>query len=198
MTENSLPRSYDNFRQTISDMNTGVIKPRYLGGGSESQVFEATLDDGRYAVKFANRYTVLDRPRNTAAATQRKIDAGLRGLGIAGLEQIATASIEDSVAVYNLVEGKIVKLMTDEDLQKVTETQMLSFYDSIDRAIEAGIEFDPWNQDGSNVIYSPDAGFTLIDYFVDYAKISPEESKLNGFRALGAAAAKLVGIFGER
>lgn len=198
MLENTLPRNYDNFKQAVADIKTGVTEVRYLGGGSESQVFELTLDELGYAVKFANRYTVLGRPRNTVRATQRKIDAGLRGFRLDGLEQIQAASVEDGVAIFKLIEGQTVKSMTDEELQRVTATQMSSLYDTIDRAVKVGIEFDPWNQDGSNAIYNIDTGFTLIDYFVDYANTSPSESRVNGFKSLGSAALKLVDIFGER
>jgi hypothetical protein len=119
-------------------------------------------------------------------------------LRLDGLEQIQAASVEDGVAIFKLIEGQTVKSMTDEELQRVTAAQMSSLYDTIDRAVKVGIEFDPWNQDGSNAIYNIDTGFTLIDYFVDYANTSLSESMVNGFKSLGSAALKLVDIFGER
>lgn len=139
---------------------------------------------------------INDKLRNTVRATQRKIDAGLRGLNVAGLEQIQSASSQESVAIYTLVNGQTVSSMSEADLELITDSQMTSFFEVVDTAVEIGIEFDPWNQDGSNVMYSPDSGFTLIDYFVDYAKTTKEESRLNGYRTLGFQAIKLARIFG--
>lgn len=191
----NLPQPYEKFESTVEDIRTGAKQVRFLGGGSESEVFEAEVDGQFYAVKFARRYTRLDRPRNTAAATQRKVDAGLRGLGVSGLEQIQTASAERGVAIYDRVDGTTVKTLSEADLTFVTKTQMESFFETVDTAVEMGIEFDPWNRDGTNVLYSPRNGFTLIDYFVDYAQTTKEESRLNGYRALGAQAIKLSNIF---
>lgn len=196
MENPKLPQPYEKFESTIEDIRTGAKQVRYLGGGSESTVYEAEVDERLYAAKFAVQWTRLDRPRNTAAATQRKIDAGLRGLGVTGLEQIQSASTERGVAIYDLVNGITVRSMSDIDFESVTESQMTSFFEVVDSAVELGIEFDPWNQDGTNVMYSPESGFTLIDYFVEYARTTREENRINGYRTLGFQAMKLASIFG--
>ncbi len=134
--------------------------------------------------------------RNTVAATQRKIDAGLRGLNISGLEQIQSASAEDAVAIYTFIDGQTVCSMSDTDIESISDSQMTAFFEVVDMAVEMGIQFDPWNQDGSNVMYSADTGFTLIDYFVDYTRTTKEENRLNGYRALGSQAINLARIFG--
>lgn len=139
---------------------------------------------------------INDRVRNTVAATQRKIDAGLRGLNVSGLEQIQSASAEDTIAIYTLIDGQNVCSMTDTDMESISDSQMATFFEVVDAAVELGIQFDPWNQDGSNVMYSPETGFTLIDYFVDYTRTTKEEDRLNGYRALGYQAVKLARIFG--
>lgn len=197
MYEDKLPQPYSVFDETVEAIRTGAIVARYLGSGSESEVYEAIVDNRKYAVKFANKLTRNDHQRNTIAATQRKIDAGLRGLGISGLEQIQAASPEAGVAIYDFIDGTTIDRMSEDDMRQVTEPQLLAFRDSIDRAVAIGIEFDPWNQDGSNLLYDPSKGFTLIDYFVDYAKISPEESRLNGIKALGSKAVLFAGLLGE-
>ncbi len=196
MEKNTIPQPYKKFESTIEEIRTGALQVRYLGGGSESRVYEAAVDDRLYAAKFAVKWTHLDRPRNTARATQRKIDAGLRGLDVAGLEQIESASTEAGVAVYGLLNGKTVASMAEEELASVSDAQMTSFFKTVDTAVELGIEFDPWNQDGSNVMYSPEEGFTLIDYFVEYAQTTKEESRLNGYKSLGFQAIKLAQVFG--
>lgn len=192
MTTNLLPKSYEDFKPTVDDIKSGSIEVTYLGGGSESQVFKALIDNTLYAVKFANPYTVLDRRRNTARATQRKIDAGVRGLDVDGLEQIQAASTDDGVAIYNLVKGTTIRSMTVDDLSQITEKQIQSLCETIKTAAAAGIEFDPWNQDGTNVLYSPDTGFVLIDYFIEYTQKSPEENIKNGYKSLGSTALDLL------
>lgn len=197
MMENpKLPQPYEKFESTIEDIITGAKQVRYLGGGSESSVYEAEVDDQIYAARFALKWTRLDRPRNTVAATQRKIEAGLRGLEIPGLEQIQSASTERGVAIYELVDGVTINSMDETDLKSVTELQVASFFETVDAAVEMGIEFDPWNQDGSNLMYSSESGFTLIDYFVDYTQTTKEENRLNGYRSLGYRGLILAKIFG--
>ncbi len=120
----------------------------------------------------------------------------MRGLNISGLEQIQSASAEDTVAIYTLIDGKTVRSMTDTDMESISDSLMATFFEVVDTAVELGIQFDPWNQDGSNVMYSPEAGFTLIDYFVDYTRTTKEQDRLNGYRSLGSQAVKLARIFG--
>lgn len=86
----------------------------------------------------------------------------MRGLNISGLEQIQSASAEDTVAIYTLIDGKTVRSMTDTDMESISDSLMATFFEVVDTAVELGIQFDPWNQDGSNVMYSPEAGFTSL------------------------------------
>jgi hypothetical protein len=197
MINMNLPNQYSEFKQVVDEIRTGSVQVRYLGGGAESEVYEAILDDKKYAVKFANKYTRLDRPRNTERATQRKIDAGLRGLGVQGLEQIKAASTEEGVAIFELIEGTTVQSMDDTAIANVSSREFQMFCETINQAVELGIEFDPWNQDGSNVVYTPNVGFTAIDYFVNYAKTSPDDNRVNGLLALGSAAMKFIDRFGN-
>lgn len=191
MEKKLLPQPYEKFEASINDIKAGAVKARCIGGGSESTVYEIEADSQAYAAKFAVAWTRLDRPRDTAAATQRKIDAGL-----AGLEQIEAASTDAGVAVYKLIGGKTLRSMDLAELEQITEAQMTSFFEIVDNAAKLGIEFDPWNQDGSNAMYSPEQGFTLLDYFVDYAKTTKDESRINGYKPLGFQALKLAKIFG--
>lgn len=190
-----LPYKYDEFKETVDGLRSGEVEAKYIGSGSESNVFEVTIDGNKYAVKFANKLTTLGRTRNTGQATQRKIDAGLRGLGMAGLEQIQAASIEEGVSIFKLIDGMMAKTMTDDAVEQVSRLDFQNFCNTVNQAAEVGIEFDPWNQDGSNVLYNPNTGFTLLDYFVGYARTAPEDSKVNGLLSLGPAAMKLVDIF---
>ena len=196
MENKSMPQPYGKFEAAIEDIKTGATQVRFLGNGSESEVFEMSVDDDLYAAKFAIAWTRIGRPRDTARATQRKIDAGMRGLYVPGLEQIQSASTDAGVAIYSLVDGKNVASMAEEEIAQITDDQMASFFETVDAAVEIGIEFDPWNQDGSNVMFSPQEGFTLIDYFVDYAETDKEESRLNGYRSLGSQAINLAQRFG--
>ena len=196
MNSESLPKEYREFESAVNDINTGAMQVEYLGGGSESQVFRLAVGSEAYAVKFAKKWTRLDRPRDIVTATQRKIDAGMRGLGVDGLEQIETASPEDGVSIFDIAMGITASTMTNEEIDGVTEAELQRLVKTIDTAVELGIEFDPWNQDGSNALYLPGVGFTLIDYFVDYAKTSTEQSRDNGFKALGGVAVRLAEKYG--
>ncbi len=191
-----LPRPYEYFDETIEAIKSGKIENKRIGGGSESNVYLASINDEDFAIKFAIAWSRLGRPRKTDAATQRKIDAGICGLNVTGLEQIQSGSIEKGVAVYDFVSGQTVGSMNETDIEQITEAHMADFFATVDTAVELGIEFDPWNQDGSNVIYSPESGFTLIDYFVDYTKTSKDENRLNGYKSLGSKAVELARLFG--
>lgn len=198
MSGESLPKEYTEFESAVNDIKTGAVQVEYLGGGSESRVFKLVIESEAYAVKFAKKWTSLDRPRNIVAATQRKIDAGIRGLGVDGLEQIEAASTENGVSIFDIAMGVTASTMTNEEVDGVTEAEVQRLINTINTAAELGIEFDPWNQDGSNALYLPGVGFTLIDYFVDYAKTTAEQSRDNGFKALGEVAVKLTKKFGLR
>lgn len=84
MNEEKLPQPYEKFDLAVEDIKNNPDGRIRIGGGSESNVYAAKIDEENYAVKFAVAWTRLDRPRNTEAATQRKIDAGLRGLNVTG------------------------------------------------------------------------------------------------------------------
>lgn len=115
---------------------------------------------------------------------------------MAGLEQIQSASAKDGVAIYTRVNGQTLQSMNENDIESITDSQMTAFFETVDTAVEMGIQFDPWNQDGSNVMYSPGDGFTLIDYFIDYTNTTKEENRLNGYKSLGPQVIRLAKKFG--
>lgn len=192
---NYLPKSYDGFRPFVVDIKTGNSDAEFVGCGAESSVWRITLDDFDYVIKTANEYSARGRLRDTIRATEQKIVAGLKGQGISGLEQIQAGSPEDSVVIYNYVNGINASRMSDEDIGNVTQDQVSALRRSVSTATQAGIEFDWMNSGGDNVIFNSISGFTLIDYWSASREVSMEGNKRCVIKSLGPAGMKLAGVF---
>ena len=192
MNKNVLPLPYIVFAPVVADIKAGTSTARYLGAGSESRVWQVTQDGAGYAVKIANAVSLRGRPRNTYAATAQKISVGLRGLGIAGLEQLQTGSPEDGAVVYDFVCGVRVSEMTDAIAQLVTPRHLEGLWKTVAAATVAGIEFDGWNDKGENAFFCPRRGFTLIDYQAA-ENITFEQNMKFVTRSLGHLGTRLCG-----
>lgn len=192
---NYLPKTYEEFRPFVAGIKAGEGDAEFVGSGAESSVWRIARDDSDYVVKLANEYSVRGRRRNTIGATEQKIVSGLRGQGIAGLEQLQAASPEEGALIYDYANGTTLSKMTDQDINNVTQGQVSDLWRTVLSATEAGIEFDWMNSGGDNVIFNSESGFTLIDYWSASRKISMEENRKRVIKSLGPAGLKLADVF---
>lgn len=192
MSEKLLPMPYQQFEDTINTIKSSPKEATFLGQGAESTVWKFTLENEEFVAKFANTLSVRGRPRDTVGATESKIKAGVRGLGIRGLEQIRAASPQDGVAIYAYVDGYPLSAFTSQDMPTISPDNIEAFDETIRRASDTQIEIDGLNKNGGNVIYSPKAGLTIIDYWASERPISYELNRKFAYRALGPIALRLA------
>jgi predicted Ser/Thr protein kinase len=192
---NYLPKMYDEFKHSVSGIKAGNADAEFIGEGAESTVWRMTQSGLDYAVKLANEYSVRGRRRDVVGATKQKIVSGLRGQGIAGLEQLQAASPEEGALIYDYVNGITLSKMTDQDINNVTQDQVSALWRTVLSATQAGIEFDWMNSGGDNVIFNSESGFTLIDYWSASQKINMEENRKRVIKSLGPVGLKLVDVF---
>ncbi len=197
MSERYFERSYSEFEPLVREIKTGTSTAEFIGDGAESSVWRVALDGISYAVKCTNVYSSRGRRRDVQRATEAKIEAGLRGVGIPGLEQICTASVEDGVVVYDFVNGTVLSKATEADMSKVTSEHITAFQETVFLATEARIEIDGWNSKGGNAFFSPQEGFTLIDY-VARENITYKDNLTFAIRSLGQAGLGLNIYFPDR
>lgn len=193
MFENDLPRRYDEFQPIVADIKAGAGRFVLAGEGVESRVWRVSLATGEYAVKIAKEGALSSRgrPRDPCLMTKQKIMSGLDALGIRGLEQLETGSIEDTAVIYRYVEGINLTQLTENDALKITEDQVAGFLDTVAKATEAGLIFDGNNPSGANAFYDPKEGFTLIDYQQAWWPVSYEENRSFAIQSLGSVALNL-------
>jgi hypothetical protein len=168
---NRIFRSYSEFAPIVASIKAGDSSARFLGSGAESSVWHSTVNGTEYVIKLINTLSARGKPRDTLRATEGKINAGIRGLGIRGLEQLQAASLDDRATVHEYAQGIPVSSMTEADAEMISDKHIADLYETILSATEAGIEFDGWNSEGDNAFFSPDSGFTLIDYWATERKI---------------------------
>lgn len=185
MTRESLPQSYEPYRQAVDAIKAGQSDAVYLGSGAESSVWRVCNDDYDYVVKLAQPTSVRGRSRDMFRATEAKITNGTRGLGVRGLEQFITASAPDGAAIYQFVEGRSFQVVSDAQLEQVTPQQISSLWQTVALASRLGIEFDGRNTSGGNIFYDSVAGFTLIDYSVISGPIAYDYNRKFVLKSMG-------------
>jgi predicted Ser/Thr protein kinase len=190
MIKEILPWPYDVFEPIVADIKAGTSSAEFLGSGSESSVWRATIEGSDYAIKFAREYSPRGRRRDTRKAVEGNVAAGLRGLGILGLEQLRTASPEDGVTIYDYASGTKIAEMTDEAIKAIAPAHVTALAETVAAATKAGIELDGWNDEGGNAFFCPLKGFTLIDYW-STENISLEDNKKYAMRSLGRVGVEL-------
>lgn len=190
MSEQLLPRNFEDFRESIEAIKDGAGE--YVGGGSESYVWRAILDDEAYAIKISQPLSPRGKPRDTFRATQGAIDVGIRALGITGLEQIVAGNPEEGAAIYSFAPGVNLAKVSSRSEVPATEEQREQLYETIKKATEVDIEFDWMNTYGSNAFYCVDSGFTLIDYWKSFTPLDAELNRSNAIKSLGPVAMRLL------
>lgn len=179
---------YPRFRPFIETIKTNPDPDDFLGAGSESEVWQLAIDEGDYVAKLPRKLSMRDKPRNIPKVVQNMVEIASRGLGFTGLEQVAAASLEDGVVIYERAQGVCVGGMTAASVNAVTDEQVSSLLQNVRCATRAGVMFDGWNTSGSNAFYDVNTGFTLIDY---WSGVVDEQTNmryvLRSFGAVGAS-----------
>lgn len=185
--------NYREFEFVKEEIEAG--EGEYIGEGSESTVWRVNRESGTYAVKVINPLSLSPRgrPRSVPLVAKMKVEAGIRGQGVEGLEQIRAASLEDGVVIWDYAQG-----IKEFDAATIPDSQIGALMATICTATSLGLQFDGCNRSGGNAIYSPDRGFTLIDYDVTVDnRLSVKENTKYALRSLGAAGVVLAGKLGE-
>lgn len=190
MFEKDLPRQYEEFQPLVAEIKAGTSDAKFIGEGTESRVWQLQLDDMDYAVKIAKsgRFSFRGRPISPQLVAKGKIESGLKALGISGLEQIESGSVDESVAIFKYVKGTRLTNLTAQDAERITKDQLLSLLTTVELATQAGIMFDGQNPSGANAFYDPDNGFTLIDYDPDWQSTTYQENWAYVVQSIGPLA----------
>lgn len=183
-----LPQPFDKFKESVERIKSRETDAQFLGRGAESNVWKVGEGESAYVVKLMNERSVRDRPRNTVSAAEGKVEAGLSGLGVVGLEQIIAASPTDGAVIYQYVEGTTAGNLSYEQVSKITQKQISSLCKTVEIASQRNIEIDGWNDSGGNIIYNPREGFTLIDYWQANRLITFELNRKFVLNSLGRTA----------
>lgn len=190
MSEKDFPVQYELFQPYIKDIEQNAP---LIGEGAESKVYSIEIANKNYAIKIAKSgvRNIRDRIKDRGLMTKASIESGLLGVDIKGIEQFVTGSTEDYAAVYQLVSGFRLTEATNEMPEQVTYEQKEAFYESVAKATDAGLAFDSRNPSGANSFYSPELGFTLIDYEKAYWRLTYKENLSAAINSLGPIACRL-------
>jgi len=178
---------YEQFKPIVAEIENNA---QFIGAGAESDAYSIRLSFGGYVIKIAKKDALNGRGRimDRGLMTKSKINSGLKGLGIAGLEQFVAGSIEDYAAIYQLVEGIQLDRITDSYVELITSEQKEQLNQTIVEATEVGLAFDGANPSGTNAFYNPEKGFTLIDYKEAYWPLTYRQNWSAALRSLGPVA----------
>jgi hypothetical protein len=158
-----LVRYNEEFRPVVSKLRDDLSAtsepgshPDFVGSGYNSAVFRVHHGDTEFAVRIPDkghlcRGVVVDSHLTGAAL----------GRGIPHFEQIVAASYEDGITVAEMVPGKVLYDVSEEDMKCITEDQLSDLLDATETALNRGIRID---QNPGNILYDPNAGFGIIDY----------------------------------
>lgn len=188
--KNDLPVDYEVFQQTVADLLYDGSNFNFLGAGADSRVYRIDLPMGSFAVKIAKEGALNSRGRVMCRSmmTSSNINSGIRGLGVPGIEQIVSGSVDNYIAIYNIAKGNILSRVTDDYLDYVTAEQKEALYETVKIATDKGLAFDGYNPSGANAFYDMDEGFTLIDYRIPYWNMTFSENWSAAMRSLGPVA----------
>lgn len=186
---NDLLTNYEKFKPKVKQIRSDRAGTDFIGVGAESEVWRVEVDGSVFALKALRQYSPRGVQRDIAGAVREKVEAGCRGKGIAGLEQIHAASQKDGIVIHNYVPSGCL------NPYDVTDEQLESLVATVTEATNAGIEIDGRNEWG-NTIYSPVDGFTLIDYWAAKNEVSFQVNIRNALGSLGNRGVMLGGRLG--
>jgi len=187
MLNEDLSSQYEPFKLIVENIENNAA---FIGAGIESRVYRTDLASGSYAIKIAqkNARNARDRIKDRGLMTKSKINSGMKAIGINGLEQFVTGSIEDCAAIYQFVDGIRLNDIDVINTEVITAEQKEKLYQTIAEATEVGLAFDNANPSGANAFYNPINGFTLIDYSEAYWPVTYQENWSAAIRSLGPIA----------
>jgi len=155
--EESINLYNEQFTDAISDLQNKITETdpkelsEYLGSGSNGSAFRIEVDGKEYAAKFTN--SVLQ--------SNFEIKPLLKAAGIEHVSQFVCHSFEDGVVIMELLPGTDVTNFTSETKPEYTDTDLEGLIDTVFELESAGLVIDP---KASNFLYSPDNGFSVLDY----------------------------------
>lgn len=131
--------------------------PSHLASGSDSHVFRLTNE---LVAKLP--YQDDERGYDSHEILDSYVEAYIRGLGIAGLEQVVAFNQEDPAAVIcEYIPGTPMDMLERKDRWLFTHRQYLGLFATLQAMSQNGLALDA---DSSNIIYHQDEGFSVIDY----------------------------------
>jgi hypothetical protein len=179
-------------REGLEDMIDSLRSPYDLlsGDDSETQVAKVFYGGETYVVRSAGSdyWSEHDENESPAAQLTHRIRTLARGLGITGLEQMASYSLEDPedpIVVAEFVAGTSIDKLSKDKAEAITGPHYSCLLNTIKVATgrRLGMDAAP-----SNGLFLPQNGFTLIDYLYE-----PQSS---GFATnVGTEFCRFLGIF---
>lgn len=125
----------------------------YLGSGADKASY--ALDD-RYVVKI-----LANEPLTYETPIEEQVGALQEGIGIAGLEQLVTANLEQEVIITKLAPGKpLATIPSFELLSGIKRSHIEKLRETLAEMTKHDLEYD----NVGNVLFDPEEGFTIIDY----------------------------------
>lgn len=159
----SLLQAYEEFAPTVAELMAQLAGLRdeaghqaYIGGGSTSSIFKIDHSNGSYAVRIPR-----DREEGSLVVDMH-VAGAILAKGLPQMEQIVAASYEDGVTVAEIMPGKNMYYLTENEIDQITEVQLEALYDTLVAGVASGIRLDP---NPANFMYDPKEGFGIVDYF---------------------------------
>jgi hypothetical protein len=182
--------AYGEFAQIIEELGIANLPldvarnhPNFLAHGGSEQVFVIEKpDDAGDVRKYAVRYgppsvasSQLQNRNTSLLKTNNRMQTYARGKGIEGLEQCVAVSYNPSVLVSEFIEGKQLYEMSLTERKAIPDAHYEKLKVTIEEARKANIDID---YNPNNFIYSPDRGFTVLDYRDGMGNPNSEEYNL--------------------
>lgn len=156
--------------QRITENQDPRSLPEYLGRGSNADVYRISSEGKDFAVKLLRRGEVKDA-----------IKPMQMSVGIDHTAKLVAFSEQDNAVVMELIAGKPVTELTPETSPDYKDEEIVELINTIIQLNERGLVMDPKL---SNTMYSPETGFTLLDYHVrthgDPTNLTQEMFMLSG------------------
>lgn len=135
------------FLQEIKDQGNPREHPSHIAQG----VYNMRTRDGKDLIVRVRDSFNVDSYLNGSAPIE----------GVPHFEQIIAASYEDGVTVAEKIPGKQVNKLDQEDLSKITDSQISEAIDLLLIAMSKNLGME---NKSKNVLYDPEAGFGFIDF----------------------------------
>lgn len=159
----NLLQAYKEFAPTVAELMAQLASLRdetghqaYIGGGSTSSIFKIDHANNSYAVRIPR-----DREEGSLVVDMH-VAGTILAKGLPQMEQIVAASYQDGVTVAEIVPGKNMYHLTENEIDQITEAQLEALYDTLVACVTCGIRLDP---NPANFMYDPKEGFGIVDYF---------------------------------